>query len=168
VTEEEEIEKLRNEINSTIATVTTLTTNIEAVIQSVIASHFSRSFEDHCLFCHLFFGQDVGIFYAKIIKIFKKFLESLYPDFLKQNPTLMIKLEEVGRYRNKFAHSMTPTDGDLKKLIGKKYFILQFIDRGLEREQQIAWNEIKEKRVSFKKIYDILGKLLDEIEKKHN
>ena len=117
------------------------------------------------MFCHLFFEPDVGIFYGKIIKIFTKFLQSVYPDFVKDNPTLIPKLEEVGRYRNKFAHSMIPIDNNLKKIIGKKYFILDINDRGLPKQEKYAWNEINKKKESFQKIHEILGKLLEEIDK---
>ena len=155
------ISELRNRIKTTTSTVISVTTNIEYLMQLAITKYFTSSRKDYELFNELFFSPEQGLFWNKLTKLLDKFISKTYPKFLQENPKFISDLERLGRFRNKFAHSFSTTNHQLSELVGKSYFVMNYMENGEFKTHQFAWNEIEEKYQEIRKLI----KMLEDLEK---
>jgi len=162
----DEYKLLRVQINDTKSTVTSLATNIETQIETILATYFTNDQEDYELFCHLFYPNDVELTFGNKIKIFERFLNKIEPEYLKKKPDLIKALDRVRRLRNKFAHSLNPNTEQLKELVGKPYFILNYVEDGLRREDQFTFKDIEERFKDMNKIVTELIQIFERINPK--
>ena len=158
-----DVEILRIRIADIKSRITSLSTAIETRLEIILADYFTNSFEDYQLFCHLFYPFDIELTFGKKIKIFEKFLNKVYPEYLKQNPDFINSLIRVKKIRNKFAHSINPKKSDLEKVIDKSYFILFYMEDGLPKEEEIPWKYIEERFEDFKSIEGEAIKIYDHV-----
>ena len=84
--------------------VLSLATNIEHQIETILAKYFTDNQEDYDLFSSLFYNIRTGITFNKKIEMFKKYLNKVYPECLKENTNFINSLELLQRLRNNFAH----------------------------------------------------------------
>ena len=138
--------------NSAKSSIISLTTNIEHQIETILAKYFTDNQEDYDLFSSLFYNIRTGITFNKKIEMFKKYLNKVYPEFLKENTNFINSLELLQRLRNNFAHSMNPKGEDKEKLIGKVYFELYYIEEGKLQTKQFSFEQMKDRIEDIEKI----------------
>lgn len=91
--------------------------------------------------------------------MFEKFLTTIYPEYLEQNPDFLNSLTRVRKVRNKFAHSVNPQNSTIREFVDKPFFKLMFVEEGSIKHEQIMWNDVKQRYADFEKIIAEIKKI---------
>lgn len=147
---EEEIEK---RIHASKSRFLSISTNIETELEIIMAEYFSRGdLDDYQLFSHLFYGKETELMFRKKIMIFEKFLNKVYPSYVKSNRDFINSLERVRKLRNKFAHHINPRKVDLTPFVGKSHFPLLYMEDGLPKTEVLTYQDVNDRFDDFSKI----------------
>lgn len=121
------------------------TINIEWLIADILTAHFA-SFKDkhNQLFSYVIQPE---IWLKKKIELFKKILDTYYPELSKKYPDLISNLEDINNFRNRIAHSnLDYTDDFINKNYTDRVQYIYYKDGGLKK-QMIKKDEFHKKLV---------------------
>ena len=104
--------------------------------------------------------------FSKKIEMFERFLQKKFPDFLRLQPDFINRLNRIRKLRNRFAHSINLTPGELRKFLGKGYFELGFIEEGVPKHEQVTFKEIIERTRDAESLLHDIDLLYDIVKSK--
>lgn len=159
----EEYQKIANSIKSMTLS---LATNIEILIEVIISGHYTITDKEWYGFETIFFNDDLELSFSKKIKMLERFLNTLYPETLKENSELINELNRVRRLRNHFAHSVNPNEEELKKIASKRLLTVFYMEEGKEKKFELPFTDMKKRLDDFKNIKKTLNKIFEIIKTK--
>jgi len=163
MSENDKIKIFKQRIDSIKSGFISLATTSENMISLTFSEHYCLSPQQAKEFQSIFFSDDLQIsFHDKIIML-EKFLNKNYPDFLKNNPELINKLNRIRKLRNNFAHSFEPKPDRLKKLMENEILELEYLEDGIIKKHSYPFTEIQERTNDSKDVHNILVKLYEKI-----
>jgi len=154
--ESEEVLEIYNRINGDKSRFLSICTGLENAIEVLIAHYYALGDEDYKNFLGVIFANDVELTFSKKINMLERFLKKYLPEYLKDKPDFIQKLNRVRKLRNKYAHSINLTPEELTAFIGKKYYKLGFIEEGVPKEETVSSEDILARNTEA-------GELLQEI-----
>lgn len=147
------VEEIEDRIHTSKSRFLSISTNIEAELEIIMAEYFSRGdLEDYKLFSSLFYGKESELMFRKKIMIFEKFLSNVYPSYLKSNKDFINSLERVRKMRNDFAHHINPRKSDLVSYVGKSHFPLHYMEDGVHKTKILTYHDIMDRFNDFSNI----------------
>lgn len=163
---DEKIEELYNIINGDKSRVLSICTGLENAIEILIAGYYSLGEDDYRKFLSVIFSDDAELSFSKKIKMFEKFLKEYLPEFLKEKPDFIKKLNRIRRLRNKFAHSINLEPKELEPFLGKNYYKIGFIENGVPKEETISVPDLLTRMDEVDSILKEIQGLQDKVDKK--
>jgi len=159
------ITQIRDNIDAIKSRIGSLSTLVEHKIEIILADYFTENDKDYFLFCELFYPLEIELTFGKKTKLLEKFLKKINPEYLRKNSDFINSLVRIRKLRNNFAHSINPTNEELRKIVGKSYFELKYIENGVPKTKNFPIKDIDDRFNDCKLAIDELKGLFKEMRK---
>jgi len=159
------LEQLVNLIHEQKSHITSISASLEHSIDMIIGEYYTIDDQDYQDFANIVFHNDNELSFHKKIKMVERFLNKRFPEYLKENPEFIQRLDRIRRLRNKFAHAINLTTEEMKKFVGKSYFELGFIEDGIPKMEQFTFKDLEERLQDGRKLVDSITEIFHEVVK---